>query len=271
MRARLALLPSLGLLVGCTGSPGASGGCPGPSCPADGSAGGDRADAGPGPGPDATAGDALSAVPGLLADYEFDQTKGSVAVDSSGNFRNAGLFGSMSWGTGHGSPGDASFGGGYLLLPPGIMDQAHELTFSAWVKLRTNDRAWQRIFDFGTGTGSYLFLTPRSTDNTLRFAITTYGVDAEQKLDAPSLPIGTWKHVAVVLGASGGTMFVDGQAVASGAMVTVRPADIAPIADNWLGRSHYTADPALDGEMDGVRIYSRALSAAEIMALFSGP
>jgi hypothetical protein len=193
-----------------------------------------------------------------------------VVIDSSGNFLNGGLIGAVTWGTGH-SAGDASFGGGYVLLPPGIVDQAHDLTVSAWVKVRTNDRTWQRIFDFGSGTGAYLFLTHRSADNTLRFAVTRNGVDGEQHLDAPALPVGVWKHVAVVLGAGGGTMFVDGQSVASSAMVTLRPADVAPLTNNWFGRSQYNYDPAYDGELDQVRIYSRALTAAEVTALYNEP
>src|SRR5262249_12785859 len=145
-------------------------------------------------------------------------------------------------------------GGGYVLLPPGIVDQAREFTFSAWVKARTTTEAWQRIFDFGSGTGPYLFLTTRSMDNTLRFAITRNGVDYEQKLDASGpLSVGSWKHVAVVLGAAGGTLYVDGQSVATNAMLTLRPADIAPLTNNWLGRSQYNYDPAFNGEIDEVR------------------
>lgn len=40
---------------------------------------------------------------------------------------------------------------------------------------------------------------------------------------------------------------------------------------DWLGRSQYAADPFLDGQVDDFRIYSQALSAAEVMALFAQP
>ena len=121
--------------------------------------------------------DAPGAAPGLVAAYSFDEASGTVVLDTSGNFHNAGLIGAVEWGPAGRAGGDAIFGGGYVLMPPGMLDGARELTFAAWVKVRTNDRIWQRIFDFNSGTGQYLFLTHRSGIGTLRFAITTYGVE----------------------------------------------------------------------------------------------
>ncbi|HSB02319.1 MAG TPA: LamG-like jellyroll fold domain-containing protein [Anaerolineales bacterium] len=40
---------------------------------------------------------------------------------------------------------------------------------------------------------------------------------------------------------------------------------------NWIGRSEYSSDPYLNGAIDEFRIYSRALSAAEVLALFQNP
>lgn len=42
--------------------------------------------------------------------------------------------------------------------------------------------------------------------------------------------------------------------------------------DNWLGRSHLTADPSLNASMSELRIYNTALSAPELDASFqAGP
>jgi hypothetical protein len=241
--------------------------CPGGGgCGADaagggaGGGGGNRADGG------GTDGGATSA---LVAAYAFDETSGTVAVDSSGRFYNAGLVGAATWAPGH-AGGDVSMTGGYVIMPPGMLDEALQLTFAAWVRLRT-DRIWQRIFDFGSGTGAYLFLTPHSADGTFRFAITRAGFSAEQQINAtPPLPVGVWKHVVLAINGAGGTLYVDGQPVATDA-VTLRPIDVAPMTNDWLGRSEFTADPNLDGELDQVRIYNRALSSAEIAALFAAP
>jgi hypothetical protein len=37
-----------------------------------------------------------------------------------------------------------------------------------------------------------------------------------------------------------------------------------------FGRSGVSGDPYLDGQLDNVRIYSRALTAGEVQALFNG-
>jgi hypothetical protein len=39
---------------------------------------------------------------------------------------------------------------------------------------------------------------------------------------------------------------------------------------DWFGRSEFPGDPYLDGQLDNVRIYSRALTAGEVQALYNG-
>lgn len=215
------------------------------------------------------AADAPAIPPGLIAWYDFDQGGGTVALDSSGNYNNAGLVGQVAWGAAGHATGDVTFSGGYVLLPPGVLDQAQAFSFAAWVKLRT-DRVWQRIMDFGSGTNLYMFLTPHSDGDTFRFAISRAGAGAEQRLDGPAaLPINVWKHVAVVLTGTSGTLYLDGAPLMT-ADVTLRPSDIAPLANQWLGRSEFP-DPSFDGEIDQVRVYDRALSPAEVLALFGQP
>ena len=70
--------------------------------------------------------------------------------------------------------------------------------------------AWQRLFDFGADTSSYMFLTPRSGDNTLRFAVTTEGNGAEQILETAPLPVGEWVHLTLTLGGNTGILYVNG-------------------------------------------------------------
>jgi hypothetical protein len=41
--------------------------------------------------------------------------------------------------------------------------------------------------------------------------------------------------------------------------------------NNWIGRSQYSSDAYLIGQIDQFYIYGRALSAAEILALFQNP
>ena len=133
-------------------------------------------------------------------------------------------------------------------------------------RVRWNGGAnWQRIFDFGNNTTQYLFLTPKSGGNTLRFGITLNGPGAQQILEAPVLATGEWAHVAVTLNGTTGTLYLNGTAVDSGD-ITIDPANFNPTL-NYIGESQFAADPSFNGLVDDFRIYSRSLSAAEVKDL----
>jgi hypothetical protein len=142
-------------------------------------------------------------------------------------------------------------------------------TFAAWVNFSNTGGGWQRIFDFGSGTTSYMFLTPRqSTSGAMRFAITTSGSTGESIVNAPAmLPTG-WHHVAVVIDGSSKVvqLCLDGTVVGSGPSVTL-PSALGKTTQNWLGRSQYAADAYFSGTMDEFRIYSRPLSVGEVRFL----
>ena len=154
--------------------------------------------------------------------------------------------------------------GAHVALPSAILAGATAFSIATWVRITTL-ATWSRVFDFGTGSGANLFLTPRSGSGTARFAITAGGSGAEQRIDAPAaLATGVWTHLAVTAGAGLGVLYVNGAEVARNAALTVRPADLGSTTQNWIGRSQYASDPHLSGALDGFRIYSRVLTAAEV-------
>jgi hypothetical protein len=57
-----------------------------------------------------------------------------------------------------------------------------------------------------------------------------------------TLPLNTWSNVAVTLSGHTGTLYVDGQPVATNDM-TVTPADLGATSQNWIGRSQFIANP----------------------------
>ncbi len=159
--------------------------------------------------------------------------------------------------------------GEYVSLPAGIVSGLHDFTVSAWVNPSANS-AWSRIFDFGTGTSDYMFLTLSAGGGPVRFAITTSGNGAEQQLNAPgTLPLNTWSHVAVTLSGQTGTLYINGQPVATNPTMTLNPAALGTTSQNWIGRSQFP-DPFLAGAVDDFQIYDHALSAADIATLASG-
>jgi hypothetical protein len=160
--------------------------------------------------------------------------------------------------------------GEYVNLPPGIVGGLHDFTVSAWVNPSQNS-AWSRVFDFGTGTNNYMFLTVSAGGGPLRFAITTSGNGQEQQLTAPgTLPLNTWSHVAVTLSGTTGTLYVNGQPAATNNNMTLTPADLGDTNQDWIGRSQFGADPFLDATVDDFQIYDHSLSAAEVAALAGG-
>ena len=61
------------------------------------------------------------------------------------------------------------------------------------------------------------------------------------------------------------------RAVARGDRFALRPSSLGTTSANFIGRSQYTNDPFLNGQIDQLRIYSRALSATEVLSLFQTP
>jgi len=90
-------------------------------------------------------------------------------------------------------------------------------------------------------------------------------------ISTSALPIGTWTHVAATYSGSQGILYINGTAQGSplsvsGTLTTnAEPLWIAKADENFTGG----ALTYFNGKMDDVRIYNRALSAAEISLLAS--
>nr|WP_233566894.1 LamG-like jellyroll fold domain-containing protein [Cohnella endophytica] len=206
----------------------------------------------------------------VVAQYLFNETSGTTGADASGNGKTATLSGGITWAAGH-AANSVNFNGtnGYGSLPTGIVSGLNDFTIASWVKVN-NTSNWTRIFDFGTGTSTNMFLTPRPGGAGLRFSITTSGSGGEQQIStSTAFPTGVWKHVAVTLSGTTGTLYVDGVQVATNASMTLKPSSLGNTNLNYLGRSQYSGDAYLNGGLDDFRIYNRALSATEISALFN--
>ena len=220
---------------------------------------------------------------GLVAWYSCESAAGSSGTllsDSAGHANDATLHSdadaAVGYGFASGKVGNAlnliGADQAYVALPVGILTGACEATIATWVYVNNNDNPWARIWDFGQNANVYMFLTTNTNyDRLAKFAITVSGADNEQAIEAPSaVPVLKWTHVAVVLGPSGGILYLDGTPVGTNSMMTLRPADLGSTVNNYIGRSQYSADPYLDGIIDEFRVYDRALSPNEIQALANG-
>ena len=215
-----------------------------------------------------------SAASGPVDRYAFDETSGTTAADSGTGGRPATLMGGATFAagrTGNAVNLSGSGSGQFVALPSGAVSALNDFTIAAWVN-QTSTSAWRRVFDFGTGTTTNMFLTPQSGSGPIRFAITTSGAGAEQRINGTAaLPTGGWHHVAVTLSGGVGILYVDGVEVGRNSAMTLRPSSLGSTTQNWIGRSEYSADPFLAGRVDDFRIYNRALSAAEVQSLSTSP
>jgi fibronectin type 3 domain-containing protein/regulation of enolase protein 1 (concanavalin A-like superfamily) len=199
---------------------------------------------------------------------KLDETGGTTAADASGNNKPGTLINSPVRSGGKiGNALGLNGSNQYASLPAGVASNLNDFTLSAWVYWNGGNN-WQRIFDFGSGTSTYMFLTPKNgVTGTVRFAITTSGASGEQKIDGnAALASSGWHHVAVTLSGTIGTLYVDGQQVGQNTGLTLKPSSLGTTTQNWIGRSQYN-DPYFNGRVDDFRIYARALSFPAIAAL----
>ena len=213
---------------------------------------------------------AITSATAALSWLKFDETSGTTAADATGRNNIGTLFNAPAWIGGRiGNALNLNGTNQYATLPNSITANLHDFTVSAWVYWNGGGN-WQRVFDFGTGTSAYMFLTPTySATGKVRFAITTSGGGGEQKIDGIGpLPSGAWSHVAVTLSGMTGKLYVNGQQVGQNTAMTLRPADLGVTTQNRIGRSQYN-DPYLNARMDDFRLYAGALSSTDIAALAS--
>lgn len=244
---------------------------------------------GSGTGGASTGGAGGAVDPSLVAWYQLDDASGTTAVDSSGHARNATLMalggGTAAFSTTHevgigalDLAGSSPTVGGFATIPASLqtMGASTEITIACWVNVRT-ERAWGRVFDFSSGVSTgFMFLTTAqgvTAPSSPRFTISPTDKLGEQLIDMTTpavLSINTWHHIAVVLGAGNpytGTLYIDKAVAGRNMVMTLRPSILGNTPNNWIGRSPFPLDPLFDGLIDDFRIYSRALSAAEIAAL----
>ncbi len=211
----------------------------------------------------------------LRLHLKFDESSGSVAADSSGSGRDATLVNAPAFASGRlGNalhfPATASQ---YATLPSGVVSGLTDFTVSTWVKVNAF-ATWQRIFDFGTGTTNYMFLTTQYTTTApnaakLRFGIRAGSTTTEQSVSGTgvALTAGAWTHVAVVRSGTTVSLYVNGSLAGSGT-IALNPSDLGTTTQNYLGKSQFN-DPYLNAALDDFRLYSQALSPAEITSLSS--
>ncbi len=210
---------------------------------------------------------------GLVLHYTFDNDEGGIVQDVTGISSAAILQGTAAISADGQSgkalhlPTVATPAVDYLQVPEGVVQSLTDFTIAVWLKL-DNVNQWARVFDFGTGQETNMFLTPRGGAGNVRFVIKKDNTTGEQIVDGKApLPIGRWVHVAVTGDFFSNTvkLYVDGELVGEKSDFTSTPASLGYTTMNYIGKAQYP-DPGLNGYVDDFRIYNRAFTHLEVLS-----
>jgi len=187
----------------------------------------------------------------------------------------------------------------HVSLPEGIVSALGDFTIAVWINLSVYERALlsdsgpnanaaalnngAAVFDFGNPNPEFgaaplarMFLAVRASNDqpVPRFAITTGGVDKEQRIDGTApLPTDQWTHLAVTRRGNAGTLYVNGAPAGTNAAMTMGPADLGITKGNWIGRCQVPQRNVsyLNAAVDEFQIFDRALAQAELRSLMESP
>ena len=213
--------------------------------------------------------EATVATDGPVAQYRFDDASGSgTLADSAGSYA-ASNHGIALGGAGpFGGSRSGSFASeAYATLPSDPLAGASAFTAEAWVDWAGGASYKQSIFDFGSGSSSYMYLTPASAPSGHRMLFELHASSGTLfQVTAPKLTTG-WEYVAVTETGSGTlTLYLNGEQVGQTTGVTVSPASLGSAPYDYLGKSLSAESPYFKGSLSNVAFYNKALSASQIMA-----
>ena len=203
---------------------------------------------------------------GLSGLWPLDETSGPTAFDVSGNANNGTLANGPAWNSAGRVGGALAFDGinDYVTLGnPASLIPGSAITVAGWFKL--TDVTYNRFI-----LSKYDGLAPQ-TDTFLRYQAGTglaCSVGGTYAVGSATIVAGQWYHGACTYDGSSVRVYLDGTQIGA----IAKSGSIADEAGTaWLIGARTPANPTafIAGLLDDVRIYSRALTAADLAFLIS--
>ncbi len=196
--------------------------------------------------------------------WKLDETSGTAAADSSGNGRNGTVVGGAKWIAGtNGGAIQLTSVGDRIDLPAMELDTSSGATLTAWIKSATTQRDWCGVIFTRVGSQAGIWIT---NSRELRY---TWGSAAAGWNFASGLvaPDNQWAFVALVIEPKQATIYLNDTSKSYSATHSgVRFNGTTYIGWDSDGNNKYFA-----GAIDDCRIYTGALTAAEIAAILAPP
>lgn len=212
----------------------------------------------------------VSAPSSLMARWTLDEGGGASAGDSSGNGNHGALVNGPAWSAGN-RGGALNFDGvdDRVQVPDSAsLDLAGQGTIAAWIFPRSLPDGYAAVVEKmaggGQGAGYQLLL---GASNTASLWLMSGGTSSSLDSDANLFALNTWTHIAVTWDGTSVRFYRNGQAFgAARAQPRNAAANTLPLV---LGLdTGYTG--RLNGLLDDVQLYNRALNLSEIQALNAG-
>jgi hypothetical protein len=159
----------------------------------------------------------------------------------------------------------------YLTMPITVnlnsIQTTSGITFSVWAKINTNSGTWARIFDFDYNlTGAPIILMSKNnTTNTINFSNQTNYYTTNSYID------NNWHHYVLTISKTGQWyIYIDGVLASfTTALPTNSNLPNYPVAIAYFGKSYYSSDGYLDGNISDFRIYNLDLTASQAAILYN--
>jgi hypothetical protein len=223
------------------------------------------------------AGQARADIQTNLAQWlKLQEGTGTAAGDSSGNSKTCTLTNGPTWTTGpftrlpavnFDGTDDYGTSSAGSILRNGV---SNDITYACWVRIVATGRNDFVIWNDSGATDAIDFYVNGSTVLEAAVQIDSGGFGVVS--GATTLSISTWYHVALVKNANSWQIYLNG--ATDGSPLTAARTLANHGSDTlWIGSNHSAFSPSagfnLDGQMADVRIYNRALSAADVAQLYN--